>query len=141
MSMKTKAKLIWCAFAVCLIGMLILRVAMELQKLDYREVQVQVVSAETKHVRHRRTRNTHTYQEVKVAYEGKVQKLRNTYTTSLYTPGRDVKAYLSNGRLYANIEGVSTSTPIAKLYFVCLFGSFGFVILGVVYTEKAKQGL
>ena len=137
--MQKKAKMIWRLFAICLIVMIVSRIAMEVQELDYEEVQVRVVSAVTKKVTNRRTYNTYNVYEVRVAYKGKVQELRNAHNTYQYTPGRNVKAYLSNGRLFANIEGVATSTPIAKIYFVCLFGSFGLLIAGLLYSGKAKQ--
>lgn len=139
MSMKKKSKMIWCIFAVCVIVAIILRLAMEAQKLEYKEVQVRVISAETKHIQNRRLHTTYDIREVKAAYKDKVYELGNVYNTNLYTPGEHVKAYLSNGRLYANIEGVSTSTPLAKVYFVFLFGSFGLLILGFYYWGKARD--
>ncbi len=139
MSMKKKSRLIWCAFAVCLIGMIILRIVMELQNVKYQEVQATVVSAETKHIRKWRSSDTYDIYEVRVTYKGKVHELGNAFKSYQYSPGQKVKAYLSNGRLYANLDGVKTSTPVAKCYFACLYGSFIFVILGLVYMEKAKR--
>lgn len=139
MSMKKKSKLIWCVFAVCLIGMIILRIVMELQNVKYQEVQATVVSAQTRHIQNRRTHSTYDIYEVKVNYQGKVQELGNAFKSSQYSSGQKVKAYLSNGKLYANLDGVKTSTPVAKCYFACLYGSVIFLILGFVYMEKAKR--
>ena len=137
--MQKKAKLIWCLFIICLIAMIGLRIAMEVQELEYEEVEVRVVSAETKHVKNRKTGSTQDYYIVKVAYKGEVHELGNAYKTSQYDTGDYVKAYVSNGHLFANIEGVSTSTPVAKVYFACLYGCFGLLIAGVYFSAKEKE--
>ena len=53
------------------------------------------------------------YEEVQVRYDGETYDLENVHSLSGYSEGRTVKAYLSNGKLYANVEGVNTSTPVA----------------------------
>ncbi|MDE6742970.1 MAG: penicillin-binding protein [Lachnospiraceae bacterium] len=136
MSTKKKANLLWCAFVVCLIATVVMWFVVDAQEIEYEEVEVRVLSAETKH--HIGTRQV-SY-EVMVEYNGETYKLENAYNTYQYPQGAMVKAYLANnGRLFANIAGVSTSTPLAKIYFVCLFGSFGLLFVAAIYSGKVKQ--
>lgn len=140
MSMKKKAGLLWCAFVVFLIATVVMRFMMDAQEIEYEEVEVRVLDAVTTQVRNRST-GTHTdFYEVTVEYNGESYKLENVYNTYQYPRGATVQAYLANnGRLFANIEGVSSTTPIAYAYFVCLFGSLGLLFAAAVYSGKAKQ--
>ena len=121
----------------------LLRVFMDSADVSYTEVEVQVVSAETVDttVRVGRARSTMTSYEIIVNYEGENYELQNAHDTYSYQQGSTVSAYLSNGELYANIEGVQTSTPIATAYFVALFGSFVlfFVTLYLWQQERNKK--
>jgi len=74
-----------------------------------------------------------------VEFEGKEYELRNVHSAASYYKGQKVKAYLSNDKLYANVEGVKTSTPIATIYFIFLFGSFGMLFVAAMYTGKLSQ--
>jgi len=69
----------------------------------------------------------------------KTYDLGNAHSAYEYPKGKVVKAYLSNGKLYANEEGVKTSTPIATIYFVFLFGSFGMLMFAATQTSKISQ--
>lgn len=140
MSMKKKANLCWCAFVVFLIATVVMWFVVDRQEIEYEEVEVRVLEAVTKQVRNRST-GTHTdFYEVTVAYNGEEYKLENVYNTYQYPQGATVTAYLANnGRLFANLEGVSSTTPLATVYFVCLFGSFGLLFVAAVYSGKAKQ--
>lgn len=140
MSMKKKAILSWCAFAVCLIATVVMWFAVDAQKIEYEEVEVRVLSAETKQLRNKSTGTHYDFHEVTVEYNGETYKLENAHNTYQYPLGTTVKAYLANnGRLFANIEGVSSTTPLATVYFVCLFGSFGLLFVAAFYSGKAKQ--
>lgn len=140
MSMKKKAGLLWCAFVVCLIATVVMWFVVDRQEIEYEEVEVRVLDAVTKQVRNRTT-GTHTdFYEVTVEYNGEKHKLENAYNTYQYPQGATVTAYLANnGRLFANIEGVSSTTPLATVYFACLFGSFGLLFAAAIYSGKAKQ--
>ena len=87
-------------FVVSLVLTIVFRIFMDNQNLEYEEVQVRVVSADAGTTR------------VKTRYSS------NTITNY------NVKAYLSNGKLYANVEGVNTSTPVAYVYFGFMIASF-----------------
>ena len=140
MSMKKKSTLLWCAFVVCLIATVVMWFVVNAQKIEYEEVEVRVLSAETTQLRNKSTGAHYDFYEVTVEYKGETYKLENVHNTYQYPQGATVKAYLANnGRLFANVEGVSSSTPLATVYFVCLFGSFGLLFLAAVYSGKAKQ--
>ena len=121
----------------------LLRVFMDRADVSYTEVEVQVVSAGTVNttvkVGHARTKMTEY--EIIVNYEGENYELQNAHDAYSYPEGSTVTAYLSNGELYANIEGVQTSTPVATAYFVGLFGSFilFFVTLYLWKQERNKK--
>ena len=113
-------------FVVSLVMMIFFRIRMDNQELEYEEVQVRVVSTDkdTVKVRTGYSSSTTTKYVVVVQYEGRNYDLENVHGLSGYSEGRTVKAYLSNGKLYANIEGVNTSTPTAYAYFGFLFATF-----------------
>ena len=50
-----------------------------------------------------------------------------------------VTASLSDGKLYANVEGITSSTPVAKVYFVFLGGSFVLLMVAATYSSKYSQ--
>lgn len=125
-------------FVVCLVLTIVFRIRMDNQNLEYEEVQVQVVSTDTETIRVRGqySNSTTTRYIVKVWYEGKTYELGNVYGLAGYSEGRTVKAYLSNGKLYANVEGVNTSTPTAYAYFGFLFASFILFFVFVCNTPR-----
>ena len=119
MSMKKKAILSWCAFAVCLIATVVMWFVVNAQEIEYEEVSVSVLSAQTTQLTKKSTGAHYDFYEITVEYNGKTYELENAHNTYQYPEGTTVKAYLANnGRLYANIEGVSSSTPLATVYFV-----------------------
>ena len=95
-------------------------------ELDYTEVSVEVVSSETKETTVRRgfTRSTATTYDIVVRYKGQNYELENAHNSYSYRVGATVTAYLSGGKMYANVEGVRTATPAAYAYFTALFASF-----------------
>ncbi len=140
MSMKKKAILLWCAFVVCLISTVVMWFVVDAQEIEYEEVKVRVISAVTREYRNYSTGSYYDFHEVTVEYNGETYELENAYNTYQYPQGATVKAYLANnGRLFANIEGVSTSTPLATVYFVCVFGSLGLLVVAAIYSTKVKQ--
>ena len=113
-------------FIVSLVLTIVFRIRMDNQDLEYEEVQVRVVSTDTERVRVKTgySSSTTTRYIVTVRYDGKTYDLENVHSLSGYSEGKTVKAYLSNGKLYANVEGVNTSTPVAYAYFGFLIASF-----------------
>lgn len=136
-SMKRKAIISTIVLLICIIATVALRFAVDRVNADYREVKATVVSSETKQVKVLGSRQT--VYEVIVRYEGQRYDLKNTHGTAAYQPGREVTVYLSNGELYANIEGVKTATPLAKVYFGSLFASFAMVVVTVTLISKARH--
>lgn len=113
-------------FVVSLALTIFFRIRMDNQELEYEEVQVWVVDTDTAttKVKTGYSTSTTTRYIVYVRYEGNNYELHNVHSLSGYSEGKTVKAYLSNGKLYANVEGVNTSTPVAYAYFGFLIASF-----------------
>ena len=122
--MKKAAAICGVLTVVFIIATVFLRTKMDNAELNYEEVKVQVLSSETKQTKVK-TKYSSSYQttyEIKVLYEGKEYDLKN--------------AYLAYGKMYANIEGVRTSSPFGIAYFVGLFGSFGLFFASLMLLAK-----
>ena len=127
---------------ICIVATVLLRGPMDNADIDYTEVKVQVVSSETKETRIKvgNSSSTMTTYDVVVSYMGKEYDLKNAHNSSSYRKGATVTAYLSNGKMYANVEGVQTSTPVATAYFVALIGSFVmFLVTMCLWANVAQQ--
>lgn len=137
MSKKTVI-LLGVGFVVSLVLTVVLYIRMGNQNLEYEEVEVQVVNTYTENyrVRGQYSSSTTTKYVVEVWYGGDIYELGNVHGLAGYSEGRTVKAYLSNGKLYANVEGVNTSTPLAYAYFGFLFASF---ILLIVFLSNLPK--
>ncbi len=134
--MKRKVMLMWILFVVCVITTLVLRYFLERQDVEFEEVTVTVVSAEKKELENRKTNTTLTINDVKVEYEGEEYALKNAYDVYMYPTGKEVTAYLSHGKLYANIAGVESSTLLYYVYFAFLIASF--IMFGVAINESIQ---
>lgn len=133
-----KKPLFWgIATLICLICTVGLRLAMDRQTVDYVEVSVVVKNSETRYSKVGKSRMS--TKVVTVEYMGKTRKLENVHSSAAYIRGKTVKAYLSNNKLYANVEGITSTTPLAKLYFVFLFSNFGLVIIWLSLWESARK--
>ena len=134
--MKRKVMLMWILFVVCVITTLVMRYFLERQDVEFEEVTVTVVSAEKKELENRKTNTTLTINDVKVEYEGEELALKNAYDVYMYPTGKEVTAYLSHGKLYANIAGVESSTLLYYVYFAFLIASF--IMFGVAINESIQ---
>ena len=128
--------LMWILFVVCVITTLVLRYFLERQDVEFEEVTVTVVSAEKKELENRKTNTTLTINDVKVEYEGEEYALKNAYDVYMYPTGKEVTAYLSHGKLYANIAGVESSTLLYYVYLAFLIASF--IMFGVAINESIQ---
>lgn len=137
--MKKKVLLMWGAFVLCVAITVGLWFAMNKAELSYEEVEVKVLSAVTKRLKNKNNGNYYDFYEIKVEYKGETHDLENAHNTYQYSEGRTVKAYLANNKLYANVEGVKTATPVATIYFIFLFASFGMLFVAATYTGKLSQ--
>lgn len=126
---------------LCIVAAVFLHSAMDKAELDYQEVKVQVVSSETKErvVKTGTSRSTITSYEIVVSYQGQNYDLHNAHDSYSYRRGSTVTAYLSHGRLYANVEGVRNSTPAGTAYFAALFGSIGMFFVTLYLWSKVSQ--
>ena len=126
---------------LCIVATIFLRILMDNTDVDYTEVQAEVVSVSTKEtsVRVNYSRHNMTEYEVIVSYMGENYELQNVHGAYPYSEGRTTTAYLSNGKLYANVEGVQTSTFAATAYFAALFLSFGMFGLTLYLWQKERD--
>ena len=107
-------------------------------EVNYEKVTAIVTEASSKDVVNKKTGSRTTFYEVKVTYEGKEYELQNVHSLVGYSKGRSVEALLSNGKLYANVEGIKSTSPVAIIYFIFLFGTFGMLIVSSTYMSKMK---
>lgn len=136
--MKNKVVIMWIITAVCLILTIVFWFLMNKVEVKYEEVTAIVTDTSSKEVINKKTGSRTTFYEVKVMYEGKEYELQNVHGLAGYYEGRSVKALLADEKLYANVEGIKSTSPIAIVYFIFLFGTFGMLILSATYMSKMK---
>lgn len=137
--MKRLVIILWIVFVICLITTVVLWFAMNKSNPEYEEVKATVLSAETEKIVNKKTGSSTTFYKVKATYNGETYDLENVGNLYMYPEGKTVTAYFANNRLFANKEGVKTSTPVATVYFVFLFGTFILLMVSAVYTSKFFQ--
>lgn len=119
---------------LCLVLTIVFRILSDGEIVEYKEVQATVISAETRHIKILNSGlDLHT---VKVKYNGETYKLGNPHDSYSYKPGQIKTVYLANGKLYANVEGVQTSTLYSKAYFTFLIATFVLFIVWMVSLSK-----
>ncbi len=136
--MKNKTAVLWIITGICLILTIVFWFLMNNVDVHYEEVTAIVTNTSSKSVVNKKTGSRTTFYEVKVRYEGEEYNLQNVHGLSGYYKGKSVKALLSNGKLYANVEGIKSTSPVAIVYFVFLFGTFGMLMVSATYMSKSK---
>lgn len=136
--MKNKVAIMWIITAICLILTIVFWLLMKKVEVQYEEVTATVINTSTKEVVNKNTNNRTTFYEVKVEYNGKEYELQNVHGLSGYYKGKSVKALLSNDKLYANVEGIKSTSSVAIVYFAFLFGTFGMLMVSSTYMSKMK---
>lgn len=136
--MKNKVAIMWIITAICLILTIVFWLLMNKVEVQYEEVTATVINTSTKEVVNKNTNNRTTFYEVKVEYNGKEYELQNVHGLSGYYKGKSVKALLSNDKLYANVEGIKSTSSVAIVYFAFLFGTFGMLMVSSTYMSKMK---
>ena len=115
------------------------------QHLSYEVVEVNVISAHSANPLSKTDSD-----RVVVEYNGKnyeVENLRTNETLKYHTylsSKKPAKAYFSNGKIYANIEGIRSTTVIGTIYFVFLFGTLILIfttaiLVGCVVEAKKRE--
>ena len=115
------------------------------QHLSYKVVQVNVISVHSANPLSKTDRD-----RVVVEYNGnnyEVENLRTNETLKYHTylsTKNPANAYFSKGKIYANIEGIRTTTVIGTIYFVFLFGTLILifttaVLVGCVVEAKKRE--
>ncbi len=131
---------------VCVIASVFLRKAANNAELDYEKVKVRVVSSEKheKRIRVNGSTSTITEYDIVVSYMGKEYDLKNAHDTYSWREGTEKEAYFSNGKMYADEEGVRNGTLAGKAYFVAIGGAFVMFIVSMVLLaktgDKKKEG-
>ncbi len=136
--MKNKAAIMWGITVICLVLTIVFWFLMNNAEISYEEVSAIVTATSSKDVVNKKTGSRTTFYEVKVRYDGKEYELKNVHGLSGYSKGKSVKALLSNGKLYANVEGIKSTSPVAIVYFVFLFGTFAMFIVSATCMSKSK---
>lgn len=137
--MKKRVELMWVLTGVCLVLAIIFWFKMNNVEVEYDLVTAIVTDTSSKDLINKNTHNRTTFYKVKVRYEGKEYELQNVHGLSGYYKGASVKALLYNDKLYANEEGIKSSSPTAIVYFVFLFGTFGMIMASSIYMSKVKS--
>lgn len=137
--MKNKTVIMWIITVVCLVLTVVFCFLMNNVEIHYEEVTAIVTDTSSKNVVNKKTGSRTTFYEVKVKYKGEEYKLQNVHGLSGYYKGKSVKVLLSNGKLYANVEGIKSTSPMAIIYFIFLFGTFAMLIISATYTTKSKS--
>ena len=136
--MKNKTAIMWIITVICLVLTVVFWFLMNNTEVNYEEVTAIVTDTSSRAVVDKKTGSRTTFYEVKVRYEGKEYELQNVHGLSGYYEGRSVKALLSDGKLYANVEGIKSTSPVAIVYFIFLFGTFAMFIASTTYMSKSK---
>lgn len=129
------------AMVVFIIAAVFLKKAAKNTELDYEEVMARVVSSDSyqKRVRINGKTTTSTVYEIVVSYGGKEYDLKNAHNTYSYREGSTAKVYFSNGKMYADVEGVRSDTLAGKAHFVAVIGAFAMFILSMVFLTKVEK--
>ena len=130
-------------FIIVLFATIGLYISKNNEKLDYTIVDCTVVSAEKEFKRFLFNRYFET--NVIVSYKGsnyELQSPERKYHEYTYPKNKQIKAYLSNGKLYADEIGVRGDTDDTKMYFVSLFISavsgIGLLTNIIIYNKNKK---
>jgi len=130
-------------FGVVLLATIGLYIGKNKEKLDYTMVDCTVISAEKEFKRFVFNRYFET--NVVVSYNGtnyELQSPERKYHEYTYPKNKPIKAYLSNGKLYADEIGVRGDTVATKIYFIFLLmsGISGIVFLTnvIIYNKNKK---
>lgn len=122
---------------ICIVAAVLLRKPMDDVELDYKEVSVDVVSSRV--VRSGTSKSKVTSYEVIVNFMGKEYRLKNVNNAYSYREGTTITAYLYNDNLYADVDGVRNSTPIAHAHFAAFICSFVMFLVTLCLWSSVAQ--
>ena len=137
--LKNKVIIMWIITVACLILTIVFWFLMNKVEVNYEEVTVVVTDTSSRDIVNKNTGSRTTFYEVKVEYGEKEYELWNVHGLARYYKGKSVKALLSNDKLYANVEGIKSTSPVAIVYFVFLFSTFGMLIAASTYMSKMRS--
>lgn len=120
-----------------LAGGIVTRIANENKVYHYSKVQVQVESCESNNSLFWRSNAP----KVIVEYDGEDYELQNVQQGSwFYNDGKLIDAYAANGKMYANVEGIRTTSVLGIIYFVFVFG-LTFLLGALVMVKYIKKDI
>lgn len=136
--------------AMALVFSVIITVLLYIMALNttgkYEKVQVQVVDIEVVTEKYLVKPNylpDKQKYKITVAYKGKNYNLENVTTPSAYSKFQPmISAYYANGKMYANIEGIKSTTSQANIYFVGLGVTFILMVnlyYQILVVKREKQ--
>lgn len=138
--MKIKPFYLVILTVLCIGAAVVLWFAVNDANVEVTEAEAVVLSAETRYKKFKgATTQRYEVHDVKVEYNGEPYDLKNVHNSYSYKVGDSITVYLSNGNLYANLEGIKTSTFTAKVYYVFLFGSFAMIFITAASFSRAKK--
>ena len=118
------------------------------QHLSYKVVRVNVISVDIKNPLNKIDKD-----KVVVEYNGKSYEVENLMTNetlkyhTYLSSQKPADAYFANGRIFANDDGIRSTSMIGMIYFVFLFGTIILifttaVLIGcVVEAKKREKGI
>lgn len=118
------------------------------QHLSYKVVQVNVISVDIKNPLNKIDKD-----KVVVEYNGKSYEVENLMTNetlkyhTYLSSQKPADAYFANGRIFANVDGIRSTSMIGMIYFVFLFGTLILIfttaiLIGcVVEAKKREKGI
>ena len=118
------------------------------QHLSYKVVRVNVISVDIKNPLNKIDKD-----KVVVEYNGKSYEVENLMTNetlkyhTYLSSQKPADAYLANGRIFANVDGIRSTSMIGMIYFVFLFGTLILIfttaiLIGcVVEAKKREKGI
>lgn len=115
-------------------------VGQEIDEDAIEKVQCTVSRIETHSIRVNGSKKT--FKEYYGTYNGEEYKIGNVIEDYKFQEGRKADVLLYNGKLYANVEGITSTSPLATVYFVFLFGTvgvFAFMLYAMTKHSQAKK--
>lgn len=118
------------------------------QHLSYKVVQVNVISVDIKNPLNKIDKD-----KVVVEYNGKSYEVENLMTNetlkyhTYLSSQKPACAYFANGRIFANVDGIRSTSMIGMIYFVFLFGTLILIfttaiLIGcIVEAKKREKGI
>lgn len=125
------------ALILCISATVGLRIASDNAVIPYEEVNVTVVHSEVK--RKKMLKSWQMVYDIVVEYQGQDYQLKNAHNTSSFPLGKEVTVFLVGDKMYANIEGIKSGTPLQTAYIVFLYISLIMLVVALAVVLQARR--